>query len=85
MTEMDLRKIIREESGIRPELLMLKDVAAMLNISLPSARRLRDTGAIPFYLLAGKKMFKRSDVMDFIERLPRGGEPPWKAENAAAI
>lgn len=61
------------QAAIQPELLMLKDVATMLNISLPSARKLRDTGAIPFYLLAGKKLFKRKDVEAFIDGLKPEG------------
>lgn len=78
MTEERLKELLAEavaQAAIRPELLMLKDVAAMLNISLPSARKLRDTGAIPFYLLAGKRMFKRKDVEAFIDGLkPEGSE-----------
>lgn len=78
MTEERLKELLAEavaQAAIQPELLMLKDVAAMLNISLPSARKLRDTGAIPFYLLAGKKLFKRKDVERFIDGLkPEGSE-----------
>ena len=76
MTEERLKELLAEavaQAAIQPELLMLKDVAAMLNISLPSARKLRDTGAIPFYLLAGKKLFKRKDVEAFIDGLKPEG------------
>lgn len=69
MTEQDLRRIIREEVGIRPELLMLKDVAIMLNVSTPIVRKLRDNGKLPFYLVEGKKLFKRKDVERFIDDL----------------
>ena len=83
MTEERLKELLAEavaQAAIQPELLMLKDVAAMLNISLPSARKLRDTGAIPFYLLAGQKLFKRKDVEAFIDGL----KPEGRNKNGVA-
>ncbi|WP_295630394.1 helix-turn-helix domain-containing protein [uncultured Mitsuokella sp.] len=86
MTETELRQIIREELTVK-ELLTMQDVAAMLSLSTPSVRKLRDSGALPFYVVAGKKLFRRADVMNFINQLkPEGRNESWKAErNAAAI
>lgn len=85
MTETQLRRIIREELAIKPELLQMNEVAIMLNVSTPIVRKLRDNGRLPFYIVEGKKLFKRKDVEAFINQLkPEGEEPQWKAEKHAA-
>ena len=44
-----------------------KDVAAMLSLSQPSVLRLVDAGEIPFVLYGRTRMYRRRDVMAYIE------------------
>lgn len=73
MTEERLKELLAEavaQVAIQPELLKLKDVAAMLSMSPPSVLRLVDAGKIPFVLVFGRtRMYRRRDVMAYIENM----------------
>ena len=72
MTEEHLKELLAEavaQVAIQPELLKLKDVAAMLSLSQPSVLRLVDAGKIPFVLYESKRMYRRRDVMAYIENM----------------
>lgn len=72
MTEEYLKQLLAEaiaSVAIQPELLKLKDVAAMLSLSQPSVLRLVDAGKIPFVLYESKRMYRRRDVMAYIENM----------------
>ena len=79
MTEERLKELLAEavaQAAIQPELLKLKDVATMLSLSQPSVLRLVDAGKIPFVLYESKRMYRRRDVMAYIDsmELHRGGK-----------
>lgn len=80
MTEERLKELLAEavaQAAVQPELLKLKDVAAMLSVSPPTAYRLVNAGEIPFVLVCGSmKMYRRKDVLAYIDRLEakRGGK-----------
>lgn len=72
MTEEHLKQLLAEavaQAAIQPELLKLKDVATMLSLSQPSVLRLVDAGKIPFVLYESKRMYRRRDVMAYIENM----------------
>lgn len=72
MTEEHLKQLLAEavaQAAIQPELLKLKDVATMLSLSQPSVLRLVDAGAIPFVLYGRTRMYRRRDVMAYIENM----------------
>lgn len=78
MTEEYLKQLLAEaiaSVAIQPELLKLKDVATMLSLSQPSVLRLVDAGEIPFVLYGRTRMYRRRDVMAYINSLEtyRGG------------
>ena len=78
MTEEYLKQLLAEaiaSVAIQPELLKLKDVATMLSLSPPSVLRLVDAGEIPFVLYGRTRMYRRRDVMAYINSLEtyRGG------------
>ena len=79
MTEEYLKQLLAEaiaSVAIQPELLKLKDVATMHSLSQPSVLRLVDAGAIPFVLYGQTRMYRRRDVMAYIENMTtyRGGK-----------
>nr|DAG48741.1 MAG TPA: helix-turn-helix domain protein [Caudoviricetes sp.] len=79
MTEEYLKQLIAEaiaSVAVQPELLKLKDVAAMLSLSQPSVLRLVNAGKIPFVLYESKRMYRRRDVMAYIENMEtyKGGK-----------
>ena len=79
MTEERLRELLAEavtQAAIQPELLKLKDVAAMLSLSPPSVLRLVNEGKIPFVLYGQTRMYRRRDVMAYINNMTtyRGGK-----------
>lgn len=79
MTEERLKELLADavaQVAIQPELLKLKDVAAMLSLSQPSVLRLVDAGKIPFVLYESKRMYRRRDVMAYINNMEtfRGGK-----------
>ena len=79
MTEEYLKQLLAEaiaSVAIQPELLKLKDVAAMLSLSQPSVLRLVDAGEIPFVLYGRTRMYRRRDVMAYIDNMEthRGGK-----------
>lgn len=72
MTEEYLKQLLAEaiaSVAIQPELLKLKDVATMLSLSQPSVLRLVDAGKIPFVLYESKRMYRRKDVMAYINNM----------------
>ncbi|RHF51443.1 DNA-binding protein [Mitsuokella multacida] len=72
MTEEYLKQLLAEaiaSVAVQPELLKLKDVATMLSLSQPSVLRLVDAGKIPFVLYESKRMYRRRDVMAYIENM----------------
>lgn len=77
VTEERLKQLLAEavaQTAIQPELLKLKDVATMLSVSSPTAYRLVNAGEIPFVLVCGSmKMYRRRDVMAYIDRLETKG------------
>lgn len=79
MTEERLKQLLTEvvaQATIQPELLKLRDVATMLSLSPPSVLRLVDAGKIPFVLYGRTRMYRRRDVMAYIENMTtyRGGK-----------
>lgn len=79
MTEEYLKQLLAEaiaSVAIQPELLKLKDVATMLSLSQPSVLRLVNAGKIPFVLYESKRMYRRRDVMAYIDGMEtyRGGK-----------
>lgn len=79
MTEARLKELLAEavaQAAIQPELLKLKDVAAMLSLTSPSVLRLVNEGKIPFVLYGQTRMYRRRDVMAYIENMTtyRGGK-----------
>lgn len=79
MTEERLKQLLVEavaQAAIQPELLKLKDVAAMLSLTSPSVLRLVNEGKIPFVLYGQTRMYRRRDVMAYIESMTtyRGGK-----------
>lgn len=79
MTEEYLKQLLAEaiaSVAIQPELLKLKDVATMLSLSQPSVLRLVNAGKIPFVLYESKRMYRRRDVMAYIDNMTtyRGGK-----------
>lgn len=79
MTEERLKELLAEavaQAAIQPELLKLKDVATMLSLSPPSVLRLVDAGEIPFVLYGRTRMYRRRDVMAYINNMEtyRGGK-----------
>lgn len=79
MTEERLKQLLAEvvaQATIQPELLKLRDVATMLSLSPPSVLRLVDAGEIPFVLYGRTRMYRRRDVMAYIENMTtyRGGK-----------
>ena len=72
MTEDRLKELLAEavaQAAIQPELLKLKDVATMLSLSQPSVLRLVDAGEIPFVLYGRTRMYRRKDVLSYIDSL----------------
>lgn len=72
MTEEYLKQLLAEaiaSVAIQPELLKLKDVAAMLSLTSPSVLRLVNEGKIPFVLYGHTKMYRRKDVMAYIDSM----------------
>ena len=72
MTEERLKELLAEavaQAAIQPELLKLKDVATMLSLSQPSVLRLVDAGEIPFVLYGRTRMYRRKDVLSYIDSL----------------
>mgnify|MGYP003490898601 CR=1 FL=1 len=72
MTEARLKELLAEavaQAAIQPELLKLKDVATMLSLSQPSVLRLVDAGKIPFVLYGQTRMYRRKDVMAYINSM----------------
>lgn len=72
MTEEYLKQLLTEaiaSVAIQPELLKLKDVAAMLSLTSPSVLRLVNEGKIPFVLYGRTRMYRRRDVMAYIENM----------------
>ena len=72
MTEARLKELLAEavaQAAIQPELLKLKDVATMLSLSPPSVLRLVDAGEIPFVLYGRTRMYRRKDVLSYIDSL----------------
>ena len=68
MTEERLKQLLAEvvaQATIQPELLKLRDVATMLSLSPPSV----DAGEIPFVLYGRTRMYRRRDVMAYIENM----------------
>lgn len=55
---------------------MMTDVATMLSLSPPSVLRLVDAGEIPFVLYGRTRMYRRRDVMAYIDNMEthRGGK-----------
>lgn len=79
MTEEYLKQLLAEaiaSVAIQPELLKLKDVATMLSLSQPSVLRLVDAGEIPFVLYGRTRMYRRRDVVAYINNMEtyRGGK-----------
>lgn len=79
MTEEHLKQLLAEavaQAAIQPELLKLKDVATMLSLSQPSVLRLVDAGEIPFVLYGRTRMYRRRDIIAYIDGMEtyRGGE-----------
>lgn len=79
MTEERLKELLAEavaQAAIQPELLKLKDVAAMLSLTSPSVLRLVNEGKIPFVLYGQTRMYRRKDVMAYINSMEtfRGGK-----------
>lgn len=79
MTEERLKQLLAEvvaRATIQPELLKLRDVATMLSLSPPSVLRLVDAGEIPFVLYGRTRMYRRRDVMAYINNMEtyRGGK-----------
>lgn len=56
------------DSGSFPELLKIADVAALLNISVPSVRRLQRQRQIPFHKVRGCIRFAKSDVAAYLRK-----------------
>ena len=76
VTEERIKKLLAEavaQAAIQPE---LKDVATMLSLSPPSVLRLVDAGEIPFVLYGRTRMYRRRDVMAYIDNMEthRGGK-----------
>lgn len=72
MTEERLKELLAEavaQVAVQPELLKLKDVAAMLSLTSPSVLRLVDAGKIPFVLYGQTRMYRRKDVMAYIDSM----------------
>lgn len=72
MTEEYLKQLLAEaiaSVAVQPELLKLKDVATMLSLSQPSVLRLVDAGEIPFVLYGRTRMYRRKDVLSYIDSL----------------
>ena len=72
MTEERLKELLAEavaQAAIQPELLKLKDVATMLSLSQPSVLRLVDAGESPFVLYGRTRMYRRKDVLSYIDSL----------------
>ena len=72
MTEERLKQLLAEavaQAAIQPGLLKLKDVATMLSLSPPSVLRLVDAGEIPFVLYGRRRMYRRKDVLSYIDSL----------------
>lgn len=87
MTEEYLKQLLAEaiaSVAIQPELLKLKDVAAMLSLTSPSVLRLVNEGKIPFVLYGQTRMYRRKDVMAYIESMEtfRGGKENGKHATA---
>lgn len=79
MTEERLKELLADavaQVAIQPELLKLKDVATMLSLTSPSVLRLVNEGKIPFVLYGQTRMYRRKDVMAYIDsmELHRGGK-----------
>ncbi len=79
MTEEYLKQLLTEaiaSVAIQPELLKLKDVAAMLSLTSPSVLRLVNEGKIPFVLYGRTRMYRRRDVVAYINNMEtyRGGK-----------
>lgn len=79
MIEEYLKQLLADaiaQVAIQPELLRLKDVATMLSLSQPSVLRLVNAGKIPFVLYESKRMYRRKDVMAYIDNMEtfRGGK-----------
>jgi excisionase family DNA binding protein len=55
------------DQNITTEFMSLKELAKMLDISVPTARRLVDRRAIPFHKFGGCLRFSNVDVLKFIE------------------
>lgn len=72
MTEERLKELLAEavaQAAVQPELLKLKDVAAMLSLTSPSVLRLVNEGKIPFVLYGQTRMYRRRDVMAYIDSM----------------
>lgn len=79
VTEERLKELLAEavaQAAIQPELLKLKDVATMLSLSPPSVIRLVDAGEIPFVLYGRTRMYRRRDIIAYIDGMEtyRGGK-----------
>lgn len=87
MTEERLKELLADavaQVAIQPELLKLKDVAAMLSLTSPSVLRLVNEGKIHFVLYGQTRMYRRKDVMAYINSMEtfRGGKENGKHATA---
>lgn len=59
------------------ELLSLKEVAALLRVAPISIYRLVAKRSLPTYRAFRKILFKKQDVLDYLERSRTGSPPPY--------
>lgn len=72
MTEERLKELLAEavtQAAIQPEVMKLKGVAKMLSLSSQAVLRLVDAGKIPFIIIGRTRMYRRRDVMNYINNL----------------
>ena len=55
------------DSNSTTELLTVREVATLLNISEPGVRRLMDKRLVPFFKIGGCIRFEKSDVLSYLQ------------------
>lgn len=62
-------RITKIENMISTDLINQKEAAKVLNISIPTLRKMVQKGQIKFYQLGDRAMFRRQDMYNFLNSI----------------
>lgn len=71
----DVRRLNSKTSMLDGDLLLSFDeVCQILNVSERQVRRYRETGKLTGFMLGGRRLYRKSEVDGFVERMARESE-----------